>query len=160
MNWISDINIIKLNLSGINSNLLEQITIPSGLFPNLKILNVNNNFITPTSIIIPLIELYITYRSSYNKILFLNDIISSEINLNNLELLDILTYGENKEIYSKTNSNIIFHIQKVKYLRMNIDSNCDNSFIEKYFDLNILDIIETKPLDKKRTTFIDLINKK
>ena len=43
---------------------------------------------------------------------------------------------------------------------MSISSNCDNTFIAKYFDLNLSVILETKSLNKKRTTFIDLINKK
>ena len=63
INWVSDINIIKLDLSKIISNLEEQINIPSNLFPNLKVLNVNNNFIIPCSMIINLSELYISYEN-------------------------------------------------------------------------------------------------
>ena len=162
-------NIIKLDLSGIYSDLQEQIKIPSGLFPNLKVLDVNDNFIIPSSIIINLSELYIDYKNRNNNLLFLNDINKAEIDLNNLELLKIWTYGKyhitnqiNEEISNKNNnkSDIIFHIKKIKYLILSISSNCDNTFIEKYFDLSLLDLLETKPLNKKRTTFIDLINKK
>ena len=39
INWVSDIINIKLDFSKIISNLEEQINIPSNLFPNLKILN-------------------------------------------------------------------------------------------------------------------------
>ena len=178
LTWVSDINIIKLDFSEIITNLEEQINIPSKLFPNLKVLNVNNNFIIPSSMIINLSELYISYKNTNNKLLFLNDIYKDEINLNNLEFLKILTYDKykvsinkeeeetsiklnnNNNIISKTNYNIVFHIKKIKHLIMDISSNCDNSFIEKYFDLNLLDLIESKPLNKKTTTFIDLINKK
>ena len=166
INWISDINIIKLELSEIISNLEEQITIPSGKFPNLKILKVTNNFIIPTSIIIPLIELYISCINNDKKIIFRNDTNRSEINLNNLELLDIFTYNRKKplniinEIFPKQNNNFIFHIKKLKHLRLDLSSNYDNTFIEKYFDLNLSEIIETRSLNKNRTTFIDLINKK
>jgi len=171
INWVSDINIIKLDLSKIISNLEEQINIPSNLFPNLKVLNVNNNFIIPCSMIINLSELYISYENKKNKPLFLNDINKNEINLNNLELLNIWAYGKYKEpiikgeeesikLNNKNNNNIIFHIKNIKHLRLAISSNCDNSFIEKYFDLNLSDILESKPLNKKRTTFLDLINKK
>ena len=162
INWISDINIIKLDLSGVFSNVNEQITIPSGLFHNLKILNVNNNFLTPVSIIIPLIELYITKYNNNNKFLFINDLNKSEINLNNLETLNIHTYSKKNLVneIKEENCDIIFNIKKIKYLDLHISSNCDNSFIEKYFNLNLSDIIETKPLDKKRKTFLDLINKK
>ena len=171
--WVSDINIIKLDFSKIISNLEEQINIPPNLFPNLKVLNINNNFITPSSMVINLSELYISYNNQKNKLLFLNDINKNEINLNNLELLNIWTYGkytapsnekekEKKSIKLNNNNNynIIFHIKNIKYLTLNISSNCDNSFIEKYFDLNLSDILESKPLNKKRTTFKDLINKK
>lgn len=166
INWISDINIIKLDL--IRSNPGEQIIIPSGLFPNLKILNVNNNFITPSSLIIPLCELCISCNNTNENILFLNDINKEEVNLNNLEILEIFTYGrkkknllllQKKEEIPKTN-NIIFRMPKIKYLKIIISCNCENSFIEKYFNLNLLEIIESNQLDKKRTTFIDLINKK
>ena len=162
INWISDINIIKLDLSGVFSNVNEQITIPSGLFHNLKILNVNNNFLTPVSIIIPLIELYITKYNNNNKLLFLNDINKSEINLNNLEILNIHTYNKKNLVneIKEENCDIIFNIKKIKYLDLHISSNCDNSFIEKYFNLNLSDIIETKPLDKKRKTFLDLLKGK
>ena len=167
--WISDKNIIKLDFSGIISNLQEQVKIPSRLFPNLKVLNVNDNFIVPTSIIINLSELYIEYKNRNNNFLFLNDINKAEIDLNNLELLKIWTYDKynlsnqiKEEISNKNNnkSDIIFHITKIKYFILSISSNCDNTFIEKYFDLNLSYILETKPLNKKRTTFIDLINKK
>ena len=129
----------------------------------------NDNFIIPSSIIINLSELYIDYKNRNNNLLFLNDINKAEIDLNNLELLKIWTYGKyhitnqiNEEISNKYNnkSDIIFHIKKIKYLILSISSNCDYTFIEKYFDLNLLDLLETKPLNKKRTTFIDLINKK
>ena len=89
--WISDKNIIKLDFSGIISNLQEQVKI---LFPNLKVLNVNDNFIIPTSIIINLSELYIEYKNRNNNFLFLNDINKAEIDLNNLELLKIWTYDK------------------------------------------------------------------
>ena len=92
--WISDKNIIKLDFSGIISNLQEQVKIPSRLFPNLKVLNVNDNFIVPTSIIINLSELYIEYKNRNNNFLFLNDINKAEIDLNNLELLKIWTYDK------------------------------------------------------------------
>ena len=54
----------------------------------------NDNFITPASIIINLSELYIEYKNRNNNSLFLNDINKAEINLNNLELLNIWTYGK------------------------------------------------------------------
>ena len=106
-----------------------------------------------------------------NKLLFLNDINKNEINLNNFELLNIWTYGKYKasiikggeesiKLNNKNNNNIIFHIKSIKHLRLAISSNCDNLFIEKYFDLNLSDILGSKPLNKKRTTFLDLINKK
>ena len=72
------------------------------------------------------------------------------------------TYGKyhitnqiNEEISNKNNnkSDIIFHIKKIKYLILSISSNCDNTFIEKYFDLNLLDLLETKPLNKKKNNF-------
>ena len=100
----------------------------------------NDNFIVPTSIIINLSELYIEYKNRNNNFLFLNDINKAEIDLNNLELLKIWTYGKyhitnqiNKEISNKNNnkSDIIFHITKIKYFILSISSNCDNTFIEK-----------------------------
>ena len=163
-------NIIKLDFSEINMNLEEQINVPSGLFPNLKVLNTNNNFIIPSSMLINLSELYISYKNQANKLLFLNDINKGEINLNNLEYLNISTSGtykaptikksNQKEKTSKKKYNIIFHITKLKILKMDISSYCDNIFLEKYFDLNQLEILDNQPLNKKRTTFIDLINKK
>ena len=88
-----------------------------------------------------------------------------------MELLNIWTYGKYKasiikggeesiKLNNKNNNNIIFHIKSIKHLRLAISSNCDNLFIEKYFDLNLSDILGSKPLNKKRTTFLDLINKK
>jgi len=139
--WVSDINIIKLDFSEIISNIKEQINIPSNLFPNLKVLNINNNFIIPTSMMINLSELYISYKNQKNKLLFLNDIYKDEINLNILELLKIWAYDkfitvsfnkeENEETsiklnnneISKTNYNIAFHIKKIKNLIMDISSN-------------------------------------
>ena len=163
-------NIIKLDFSAINTNLEEQINVPLGLFPNLKVLNTNNNFIIPSSMLINLSELYISYKNQDNKLLFLNDINKGEIDLNNLEYQDLWTYGaykalpnkkiNQKEETSKKNYNIIFHITKLKQLKMYISSNCDNIFLEKYFDFNLLEILDIQPLNKKRATFIDLINKK
>ena len=58
--------------------------------------------------IINLSELYISYKNTNYKLLFLNDINKDEINLNNLQLLNIWTHvtykqKEEKEISIKLN---------------------------------------------------------
>lgn len=142
--WYKNENIIKLDFKELYSISQKYITIPPGIFPNLKVLYINNKFIAPSSIIINLSELIIDYYFN-NKILFINDINKEEIDLNNLIYLTIKSYHKGKNI-NYSNNNIIqnfnykikFHLTKIKQLTINTISNDDNSFLINYFDLDIL----------------------
>ena len=53
--WYKNENIIKLDFKELYSISQKYITIPPGIFPNLKVLYINNKFIAPSSIIINLL---------------------------------------------------------------------------------------------------------
>ena len=149
--WTKNENIIKLDIQQLYNIPEKQITIPSGVFPNLKVLYMNNKFIVPSSMVINLSELIINYCFS-NKILFLNDINKEEIDLNNLLYLTIKSspkkdgnhYYDN--IKHNSNYKIKFHINNLQQFSIDTFSNDDNSFLISYFDL---DIIYDASLNKK-----------
>ena len=149
--WTKNENIIKLDIQQLYNIPEKQITIPSGVFPNLKVLYMNNKFIVPSSMVINLSELIINYCFS-NKILFLNDINKEEIDLNNLLYLTIKSspkkdgnhYYDN--IKHNSNYKIKFHIKNLQQFSIDTFSNDDNSFLISYFDL---DIIYDASLNKK-----------
>ena len=152
--WYKNENIIKLDFKELYSISEKYIRIPPGIFPNLKVLYINNKFIVPSSMIINLSELIIDYYFDH-KILFINDINKEEIDLNNLLYLTIKSYHKgkninynNNDIISNFNFNykIKFHLTKLKQLTINTISNDDNSFLVNYFDL---DILYNATLDKK-----------
>ena len=146
---ILNINIIKLELINDENNydLKEQVVIPFGLFPNLKILHTNNKYILPCSMIINLTELNINYI--YGKeLLFLNDTDKNNINLNHLLNLKIINSKRNRNEIIRTDKNkyidnnfynIKFKLNKLEQLILDIEYDKDNSFLNNYFDLDILD---------------------
>ena len=71
-------NLIILNLSdydfvkdNFNYDQHDRIKIPGGIFPNLKVLCVDSNFIIPVSMLVNLTKLVLKLKSNH-KILFFN----------------------------------------------------------------------------------------
>ena len=98
-------NIVELQLSKYTNDIMlslnikerNGIKIPKGIFPNLKSLTMEPNFIVPASLITNLTELTINMLN-VDELLFYNDIIDTEIDLNNLEKLEItMTYSHDDE---------------------------------------------------------------
>ena len=145
INWFKNENVIKLDFKEYYSISEDYIIIPPGIFPNLKVLYMNNKLIAPSSMIINLSELFIDYCFN-KKLLFKNDINKEEIDLNNLIYLTIKSsfrkekniFNNNNDIISNFNYKIKFHLKKLKQLTINTRSDDNNSSIINYFDLDIL----------------------
>ena len=180
INWKEiNTNIIKLDLSKYTDDIIlslkpkdeKCIKIPQGIFPNLKSLIMKPNFIVPASLITNLTELTINMLNT-DELLFYNDIIDTEIDLNNLEKLEInMNYipedeeedeelgeesddekiSKEKKVKPLRNLNkenkIKFHCPNLKILIIQIKSDSDFSFLYDYFDFkylyNILDKVYT-----------------
>ena len=110
INWNEiNTNIIELDLSKYIDDIMSSLNIqdknyvkiPKGIFPNLKVLTMKPNFIVPVSLITNLKELTINMLN-VDELLFYNDIIDTEIDLNNLEKLKIIM---NYNIEDEDNNN-------------------------------------------------------
>ena len=88
-------------MSSLNIQDKNYIKIPKGIFPDLKVLTMKPNFIVPVSLITNLKELTINMLN-VDELLFYNDIIDTEIDLNNLEKLEIIM---NYNIEDEENNN-------------------------------------------------------
>ena len=132
INLSANINIVRLNLY-----LEKEKIIPSGLFPNLKILAINNYCIIPASMMINLSELKIVYYFD-NELKILNDINKKEFNLDNLEKLEVIdsiNYNdEDKNIIKDEKYNIKFFLNNLKIL--DINSYYNNYLFFDYFNLD------------------------
>ena len=175
INWKEiNTNIIKLDLSKYTDDIIlslnpkdeKFIKIPEGLFPNLKSLSIKPNFIVPASLITNLTELTINMLNT-DELLFYNDIIDTEIDLNNLEKLEIImTYNpeddeeeedeeeqdgksdikmsspREKKVKSLRNlsqeNKIKFRCPNIKILNIQIKPDSDFSFLYEYFDFKYL----------------------
>ena len=172
INWNEiNTNIIELGLSKytddikLSLNIKDEncIKIPQGIFPNLKSLTMKPNFIVPVSLIINLTELTINMLNT-DELLFYNDTIDTEIDLNSLEKLEInMSYnpddedeeneeeGEESEDEKKSKekkvkplrnlnkeNKIKFHCPNLKILIIQIKSDSDFSFLYDYFDFKYL----------------------
>ena len=175
INW-NDINtdILKLELSKYTDDIIlslntkdeKCIKIPQDIFPNLKSLTMKPNFIVPVSLIKNLTELTINMLNT-DELLFYNDIIDTEIDLNNLEKLEVnMNYNpddeeedededeeedeesedekisKEKKVKPLRNLNkenkIKFHCPNLKILIIRIKSDSDFSFLYDYFDFKYL----------------------
>ena len=110
INWNEiNTNIVELDLSKYTDDIMlslnikdkNYIKIPKGIFPNLKSLTMRPSFIVPASLITNLKELTINMLN-VDELLFYNDIIDTEIDLNNLEKLEIIM---NYNIEDEDNNN-------------------------------------------------------
>lgn len=155
--WSKDANIIELNLHSkdleksyfFNNSYdkdyiknIKKIEIPTGLFPNLKILKIATNSIIPASLVMNLSKLYINLIPDDN-LIFLNDIKKNEIELKNLKFLYIIRpegFNDDNKLSSKDLED------KEDYDNIDSDSysNEDNEEIEKDNDDNVQDSEESK----------------
>ena len=125
----------------------KRIKIPTGIFPSLRILGVQSNFIIPVSMLIYLTELILEI-TNIHKLLFFNDINKPEIALQKLEKLVIMkaatTYyikieDENKQ---KESYKIKLKCPNLQNLIMGIiPDKFDISFLNDYFDFELLNNI-------------------
>ena len=164
---ITDLKLYKEDYNSITNinNDDEYFKLPSNIFPNLKSLEIaiNPKFLVPVSMLTNLNNLTIRMLSD-EELLFYNDIIDTEIELNNLEKLEIImgyNYSDNNEYEEeeeeeddddydgkkkekkilrilKKENKIKFKCPNLKILIIQIKSDSDFSFLYDYFDFKFL----------------------
>ena len=165
---ITDLKLYKGDYNSITNinNDDEYFKLPSNIFPNLKSLEIaiNPKFLVPVSMLTNLNNLTIRMLSD-EELLFYNDIIDTEIELNNLEKLEIImgyNYSDNNEYEEeeeeedddndddgrkkekkilrilKKENKIKFKCPNLKILIIQIKSDSDFSFLYDYFDFKFL----------------------
>ena len=164
---VTDLKLYKGDYNSITNinNDDEYFKLPSNIFPNLKSLEIaiNQKFLIPVSMLTNLNNLTIRMLSD-EELLFYNDIIDTEIELNNLEKLEIImgyNYSDNNEYEEeeeeeddddydgkkkekkilrilKKENKIKFKCPNLKILIIQIKSDSDFSFLYDYFDFKFL----------------------
>ena len=166
---VTDLKLYKGDYNSItninNDNDDEYFKLPSNIFPNLKSLEIaiNPKFLIPVSMLTNLNNLTIRMLSD-EELLFYNDIIDTEIELNNLEKLEIImgyNYSDNNDYEEeeeeedddnddgkkkekkilrilKKENKIKFKCPNLKILIIQIKSDSDFSFLYDYFDFKFL----------------------
>ena len=176
LTWSAFNQLICLKLYSDNYDLpthcypnFEQIIVPAGLFPNLKILYTDTNYILPASILKNLEEINIILYSQ-NKILFYNDINEEELNLTSLKNFYInrqmCRIKSKKKLNEKKNNKkynykIKFNLTNLEILSIIVELNEDLSFLADYFNLNYIydSLTNVKKKDSLLTIFNEMKNK-
>ena len=129
----------------------KQEIIPSNCFPNVCVISTDNNFIIPASMMENLIVLDIR-PVTWGKVLFYNDIGKEEIELNKLERFII---SRNRVVTSdcakspkNKNYDIKFKFKKIEEIKICLDLEKDFTYLNKYFDIDLLESIEDIKNDK------------